>query len=148
MNKKYGVLLSVVGVLLFLVIALGLSFAFFNVGENKSSNTNVNGNVQSVGMVTLSGGGNLTLNVSAEDMAKGNGGTVYNAKTEDGNTIAKVATATLAGGDANIKYSCRFNLKVENTSTMKEILETDGGVNININPLVIVIQMKVYLVVI
>ena len=133
MDKKKSMLLTVIAVSTLLVAVIGATFAYFNVGTGIAGNTTLNAQVGNVGMVTLTGGESLTLNVSAEDMAKGNGGTTYSAKNDDNETIARVASATLVGGDIGATYQCRFSLTVENTSTMTGLLETDGGVNVNIS---------------
>ena len=133
MDKKKSMLLTVIAVSTLLVAVIGATFAYFNVGTGIAGNTTLNAQVGNVGMVTLTGGESLTLNVSAEDMAKGNGGTTYSAKNDDNETIARVASATLVGGDIGATYQCRFSLIVENTSTMTGLLETDGGVNVNIS---------------
>ena len=133
MENKRKLILTSIAFIAILIAVISASFAYFSVSTDNSGNTTLNATVGNVGMVTLTGGESLTLNVTAEDMAKGNAGTTYSAKNDDNETIARVATATLVGGDIGATYQCRFSLTVENTSTMTGLLETDGGVNVNIS---------------
>ena len=135
MDKKNTMLLTVIAVATLLVAVVGATFAYFSVSQvaDDFTDTTVDVEVEDVGMVTLSGGDTLSLEVSAEDMAKGNSPAQYHAENATGATTAKVATVTLDGGADNVVYNCRFSLTVTNTSTMSGLVSTDGGVNLTVD---------------
>ena len=133
MDKKNTMLLTVIAVATLLVAVVGATFAYFNVyNESTAQNSAVNANVQNVGLVSLTGGDTLNLTVTAEEMASSKGGAKYSAKNGEGATVAKVATASLTGGDEGVVYNCEFDLAVTNTGNMTGLKATDGGVNVTI----------------
>ena len=125
MDKKNTMLLTVIAVSTLLVAVVGATFAYFSVYTGTPGATNIDATVETVGTVTLSGGGNLNLTVTAAQMAQSAAPATYNLSN------ANVASATLSGAGANETYYCRFSLAVANASTM-ESESKDGGLNITV----------------
>ena len=133
MDKKNTMLLTVIAVATLLVAVVGATFAYFSVyavDENMSA-TNVDATVETVGTVTLSGGGAIDELITAADMAESKGGSTYAFETQ---TVAK---ATLEDAGTNETYFCEFTLNVTNNSstavTMNDATHADGGVTVTLH---------------
>lgn len=118
-NDKKIIVSTMVGIAVLLVLVVGASFAYFSVNAtNSATNSTVKGTTESVGNVTLSGGSNLMLNITAENMAQpANNVTYYATTTGTPSTTAQnvtVATATVSG---NGTMDCDYTLTIEKSAT-------------------------------
>lgn len=157
MNKKTvsGLLLIMVAAII--VATISGAYAYFQVLGNTSSQSTITAQMPNVGLVGVSGGATLNLNLTPDMLnnsttSKGNyyaqtGDTAPN-KTEKSHTIA---TFSLSKGDANLKYTCNGNvtISIPDTATIKSVLEagslfakltqgngvtlTDSGENIDLS---------------
>ena len=126
MDKKNTMLLTIVAVATLLIAVVGATFAYFSVySTSQLGATTVDATVESVGTVTLSGGGSANLTVTAAQMAQSAAPKTYSLDT------VNVASATLTGAGDNETYYCRFSLNVANASTMESEAK-DGGLDITV----------------
>lgn len=126
MDKKNTMLLTVIAVSTLLVAVVGATFAYFSVySTSQLGGTTVDATVEQVGTVTLSGGADLDLTVTAAQMAQSAAPATYSLDT------ATVASATLTGNGDEETYYCRFSLAVANASNMNSESK-DGGLNITV----------------
>lgn len=121
MDKKNTMLLTVIAVATLLVAVVGATFAYFAISTDKgaSSKATITGSTENtkVGSVALKGNENLTMNLTAEDMAKTHSGHTFYANDAGNATIdaeqkLTVGTATLSNSDSGIVYSCKAVYKV------------------------------------
>lgn len=126
--KKRNIILITIIVLTILMLIGGVAYAYFAVSTSNVNNTSVDVNVEDVGVVTLSGGKTLHINLVASDMAEQKAGTSYYATVgEDNYSLTEenieVAKATLNGGSNDLYYGCTFNLNTSVTGNMKDYLK-------------------------
>ena len=124
-------LLTVIAVATLLVAVVGATFAYFSLQAESSSSTNVTVSTPKVGEALISAiKPSLTLNLTAQDMAKDKAGTTYYATESETNsespTDVDITQVTLSNAQDGAKYSCVTNVSVsvdENTKSMLEHLE-------------------------
>lgn len=129
MDKKNTMLLTVIAVATLLVAVVGATFAYFAISTGDSANTSkttITGSTENtkVGSVALQGDETLTMNLTAQDMAEANKGNTFYATKEGKATMGSeqrldIGTATLTGGDSDIKYECKAVYKVTYDDTDK-----------------------------
>ena len=112
MDKKNTMLLTVIAVATLLVAVVGATFAYFATATNNAKTT-ITGSTENaqVGTVALTGNESLTMNLTAEDMAKAHQDNLFYANAGGTATMATeqkltVGTAKLTGGSSGIVYSC------------------------------------------
>ena len=127
MDKKNTMLLTVIAVATLLVAVVGATFAYFSVSNSTVTGTTVDATVSQVGTVTLSGGADLDLTVTAADMAQSAAPATYSLGS------ATVAKAELVGNGNDETYYCQFTLNVANASTTNASEETDGGIALTVH---------------
>ena len=127
MDKKNTMLLTVIAVATLLVAVVGATFAYFSVSNSTANATTVDATVEQVGTVTLSGGADLDITITAAQMAESAAPATYSL----GNAV--VAHAELAGNGTNETYYCQFTLNVANGSTTDASKATDGGIAITVH---------------
>jgi len=127
MDKKNTMLLTVIAVATLLVAVVGATFAYFSVTNSTVGGTTVDAAVEQVGTVTLSGGADLDLTVTAAQMAQSAAPATYSLGS------AVVAHAELANNGENETYYCQFTLNVANASTTDASVETDGGITLTVH---------------
>ena len=132
MDKKNTMLLTVIAVATLLVAVVGATFAYFSVTVkgDESTSTSVTGSTsEAPGTVTFAtANANLSLKVSAADMAKTNQGKKYYAiagQTGRGESEipVNIFSASVTGGPDGQKYSCKGNVKVALSGTMPDALK-------------------------
>ena len=127
MDKKNTMLLTVIAVATLLVAVVGATFAYFTAVNVDNASTTAATTVEDVGLVSLSSGQALHLDVTAEDFSKAaatNGGTdgkTYYAQPAPGRAEQaendEVLAITVDGGSKDAVYECTFNLAVTTTGT-------------------------------
>ena len=141
MDKKNTMLLTVIAVATLLVAVVGATFAYFAISTGDSTNTSkttVTGSTEgtNVGSVALQGNEDLTMKLTAADMASANQTHTFYANKSGTATIdveqkLDVGTATLTGGDADIKYECKAVYKVTYDDTDASAQDGAGKGNID-----------------
>ena len=120
MDKKQ-LRLTIIAVVTLIALVAGATYAYFSVGTTNSFGTStINATADSVGNVILQGNNaNLTLNVTAVDMARENN-IVYYASIEGKKTIRTeevVATASVSPKTDTNYYHCSYTLRVTQSYT-------------------------------
>ena len=125
MDKKNTMLLTVIAVATLLVAVVGATFAYFTAVNVDNASTTAATTVEDVGLVSLSSGQALHLDVTAEDFSKaaaGAEGVTYYAQPTAGTrdesaSNDEVLAITVEGGSDSAVYECTFNLAVTTTGT-------------------------------
>ena len=135
MDKKNTMLLTVIAVATLLVAVVGATFAYFAIqAQSESATSKITGSTENtqVGSIALQGNEDLTMKLTAADMASANQTHTFYANAEgnatrDTEQKLDVGTATLTGGDADIKYECKAVYKVtyDDTDTTED--DVDNG---------------------
>ena len=121
MDKKQ-LRLTIVAVVTLIVLIAGATYAYFSVGtSNLFGTSTINATADSVGNVILQGNNaNLTLNVTAVDMARGENNIAYYASSEGKKTARTeevVGTATVSPDTDTNYYHCSYTLRVTQSYT-------------------------------
>ena len=121
MDKKQ-LRLTIIAVVTLVAIIAGATYAYFAVGtQNNFGTSTINATADSVGNVILNGSNaNLTLNVTAVDMTRGENNIAYYASTEGKKTARTeevVATATVSPKTDTNYYHCSYTLRVTQSYT-------------------------------
>ena len=118
-NKKL-VISTLIMVMTLVVLVMGATYAYFSADHTISSNTTkIESNIESVGIVSLSAGTDLKLNISAVQMMQQTGDVNYYATvsgTPQVGTENSVAIAT-ADVEGNGTMSCSYTIKATLTGT-------------------------------
>ena len=125
MNEKIDkkqLKLTILAVVTLIALIAGATYAYFSVGTSNNFGTStINATADSVGNVILQGSNaNLTLNVTAVDMARGENNIAYYASTEGKKTTRTeevVATATVSPKTDTNYYHCSYTLRVTQSYT-------------------------------
>ncbi len=124
MDKKNTMLLTVIAVATLLVAVVGATFAYFTAVNVDNASTTAATTVEDVGLVSLSSGQALHLDVTAEDFSKaaaGENGVTYYAQPAAGRAESasndEVLAITVEGGSDTAVYECSFDLAVTTTGT-------------------------------
>ena len=125
MNEKMDnkqLKLTIIAVVILVVLIVGATYAYFSVGVTSNFGTStINATAESVGSVVLQGSNaNLTLNVTAVDMAKGKNDISYYASSEGKKTARTeevVGTASVSPTTDTNYYHCSYTLRVTQSYT-------------------------------
>ncbi len=136
-NKKQ-VRLAIIGVVAFLLLILGATFAFFLIDtDNSTSKSNIKGDISKAGLATLiPGTGNLHINLKVSDMALANQGTEYYGDELESNPYVlneeegthTISQVQITDGDETTKYSCNakvvVTMEIAEDNNMGSVLES------------------------
>ncbi len=121
MVKKSSLFLTIIAVATLIVAVIGASFAYFSyVGESTSTLTTVTGSIASTGLVSTTGGKELSMTLTANQMSYANREKTYHISdtgsitiTEDGTHPVEIATMAISGGAAGKNYACDGTITIE-----------------------------------
>ena len=121
MDKKQ-LRLTIIAVVTLIALIAGATYAYFAVGTTNNFGTStINATADSVGNVILQGSNaNLTLNVTAVDMARGENDIAYYASSDGKKTTRTeevVGTATVSPKTDTNYYHCSYTLRVTQSYT-------------------------------
>lgn len=118
-ESKKIVIPTLIMVVTLVILVMGATYAYFTANYVISGNTTtVETTIESIGIVSLSAGTNLNLNISAVDMMKQSGDVNYYAtvsgKPQTSENIVAIAIANVEG---NGIMNCKYQLKTEISGT-------------------------------
>ena len=118
MDKKKFIIPTIAAVLTLILLTAGATYAYFSVSTTNSfGTTTIEATADTVGSVALTGGSNLTLHVTAEQMMQGANDITYYASasgTTTTETSPVIATATVTGSGT---YNCNYTLNIAASAT-------------------------------
>ncbi len=118
MKDKKILISMIVAVATLVVLVIGAAYAYFSVSTTNSFGTKtITATTPDVGSVTLTSGAALTMNLTAEQMMKGESDLTYYASASGTTTTATspvMATATVTGAGT---FSCSYSFNIAASST-------------------------------
>ena len=130
-NNKKHLTLTLVAVVTLLVLIGGATYAYFSVGATNNFNTiTANAQAGSIGSVTLNGtNANLTMALTASDMASSNTNTYYASSSGKTTTPTEelIATATVSPNNDTNYYKCSYTLNVSKSGTMYDAFTSNSN---------------------
>lgn len=131
MEKKNTMLLTVIAVATLLVAVVGATFAYYSVVTSNNAETRtVSATTPKLGTVSLTSLENdLYLTVSGDQMANTNAArtTYYHQESAnvyvdaDSSRWTKLAKLTVANGEDDTTYSCKFDYSISTNGTMTQV---------------------------
>jgi len=118
MEAKKILVPTIIAVVTLVMLVVGATYAYFSVGtDNNFGTRTIQASAAEVGSVALATGSNLTMNLTAAQMMKSEGGSTYYASasgTTETATTATIGTATVTGAGT---FTCTYELNVAASGT-------------------------------
>lgn len=118
MKDKRVIILTIIGVAILVLFVIGATYAYFSVPvKNNFTKTNISSTVESIGVVTMSPGSDISMEITSGQMMKMDTDVAYYGSSEgttEEETSEIIGTASVSG---NGVFNCTYDLVMNATGT-------------------------------
>ena len=117
---------TIFAILTLIILTVGATYAYFSVETSKVTETaKINASLEELGNVSLAGKSDISVTLTASDMANKGSDKTYYASASGKTTTATSPVIATATAEGNGTFSCNYTIKVDdNSSSMYDAFQS------------------------